>query len=173
MKNKLIGFVICIVLAGCGLVIGGIWAKSAALLNAGVSVITVAVAALAAIFGVKTWQDERRQTVAEHQRNTYVALARNTMKRYTGQCDVNELAEIRADITSWGTRDVVDALAQWNQAYSQNVGIEATGVVSLGNEAGKKMADATAHLIGAIRGAILGNAADPMSEVMVKQALFD
>jgi ABC-type phosphate transport system substrate-binding protein len=175
VKEKLTWLTTSFAVVGLALIIWGACQVRTELISAGVTVVTVAFAAMAAVFGAKTWADERRRVIAERQREVYVRLLQHTMKRFA-QEQTGSLAELRAEITCWGSSDVLNALSAWNATYDKYVN-NTTGVAPLTPEASKGLEYKTAKLAHEIRQAILGTGAgkrDNEAEVeVIKKALFN
>ena len=142
------------------------------LLQASGPVVVASLALLGAAAGLSTWRNERHKAREAKQRESYARLIEQAFGRFAGSgFDPAGEAKLRAEVVTWGDPKVVQALAQWNQAYDAAVPDGATGQVALSKVQQKKMRLAIATMVFAVREELEVQAGATASEI--EMALFN
>lgn len=144
-------------------------------LQSGVALVVAAVAALATISGIQSWRDERVRSRTERSRETYAGLVRNIMRRHASDpsWSIVEEGTLRADVSTWGSGAVVEALGNWSSIFDQGLAngkVDGDGTLTLQPDDAAALKSGLAKLIIAIR-AELG--ADVIDANAITAALFN
>jgi type II secretory pathway pseudopilin PulG len=149
------------------------WIKTQAhLVQVGGAVVAASLVAMTAAIGLTSWADERRKVRVEKQQTVYTDLVQQLVSRFRGEgYDPHREAELRAQVSTWGSRAVVMARGRWHEAYDEAIPATTRGTVTLSEVAGRRMRFATAELVTAVRREIDPSDATQVDEVA--DALFN
>lgn len=82
-------------------------------------IVVASITYIGALTGISVWEDERRKIREEKARETYQGVITMLMKQFTGEFDIQRVAETRALLAIWGDSEVIEAAAGWNRTIAE------------------------------------------------------
>lgn len=82
-------------------------------------IVVASITYIGALTGISVWEDERRKIREEKARETYQGVITMLMKQFTGEFDIQRVAETRALLAIWGDSKVIEAAAGWNRTIAE------------------------------------------------------
>lgn len=84
-----------------------------------VPIVVASITYIGALTGISVWEDERRKIREEKARETYQGVITMLMKQFTGEFDIQRVAETRALLAIWGDSEVIEAASEWNRTIAE------------------------------------------------------
>jgi hypothetical protein len=82
-------------------------------------IVVASITYIGALTGISVWEDERRKIREEKARETYQGVITMLMKQFTGEFDIQRVAETRALLAIWGDSEVIEAASEWNRTIAE------------------------------------------------------
>ena len=82
-------------------------------------IVVASITYIGALTGISVWEDERRKIREEKARETYQRVITVLMKQFTGEFDIQQVAETRASLAIWGDSEVIKAASRWNRTIAE------------------------------------------------------
>lgn len=145
--------------------------KGSTLIQSGSGILIAAMTLFGVLAGLQSWEQAKQQAREVEARRVYAALTKQLMSRFVEKYDAKQDAELRAEVSTWASAKVVQALGEWNLTFTQ---LEKTPLgenhFRLSTESSRRIREATAGVVTAIRDDL---GADSTPSKAVEQALFN